>query len=46
VYGQAGAGKTTLVKTLPNVIVLSAENFAEWQLGDSQPRRFSLQGPQ
>ena len=25
VYGQAGAGKTTLVKTLPNVIVLSAE---------------------
>ena len=26
VYGQAGAGKTTLVKTLPNVIVLSAED--------------------
>lgn len=25
VYGQAGAGKTTLVKTLPKVIVLSAE---------------------
>ena len=25
VYGQAGAGKTTLVKTLPSVIVLSAE---------------------
>ena len=25
VYGQAGAGKTTLVKTLPNVVVLSAE---------------------
>ena len=25
VYGQAGAGKTTLVKTLPNPIVLSAE---------------------
>lgn len=25
VYGQAGSGKTTLVKTLPNVIVLSAE---------------------
>ena len=25
VYGAAGAGKTTLVKTLPNVIVLSAE---------------------
>ena len=25
VYGQAGAGKTALVKTLPNVIVLSAE---------------------
>ena len=25
VYGQAGAGNTTLVKTLPNVIVLSAE---------------------
>ena len=24
VYGQAGAGKTTLVKTLPNVIVLTA----------------------
>jgi phage nucleotide-binding protein len=25
VYGQAGAGKTTLIKTLPNVVVLSAE---------------------
>jgi ABC-type branched-subunit amino acid transport system ATPase component len=25
VYGAAGAGKTTLIKTLPNVIVLSAE---------------------
>ena len=25
VYGQAGAGKTSLIKTLPNVIVLSAE---------------------
>jgi len=25
VYGAAGSGKTTLVKTLPNVIVLSAE---------------------
>ena len=25
VYGQAGAGKTSLVKTLPNPIVLSAE---------------------
>ena len=26
VYGQAGAGKTTLIPTLPNVIVLSAES--------------------
>jgi len=25
VYGQAGAGKTTLIKTLPNPVVLSAE---------------------
>lgn len=25
VYGQAGAGKTSLIKTLPNVVVLSAE---------------------
>lgn len=25
VYGQAGAGKTSLIKTLPNAIVLSAE---------------------
>ena len=25
VYGQAGAGKTSLIKTLPNPIVLSAE---------------------
>jgi len=25
VYGQAGAGKTTLIKTLPKPIVLSAE---------------------
>ena len=25
VYGQAGAGKTTLVQTLPDVVVLSAE---------------------
>jgi phage nucleotide-binding protein len=25
VYGAAGSGKTTLIKTLPNVIVLSAE---------------------
>ena len=25
VYGQAGAGKTSLLKTLPNPIVLSAE---------------------
>jgi GTPase SAR1 family protein len=24
VYGQAGAGKTSLIKTLPNPIVLSA----------------------
>lgn len=24
-YGQSGAGKTTLIKTLPNVVVLSAE---------------------
>ena len=26
VYGQAGAGKTTLIKTLPNPVVLSAES--------------------
>jgi phage nucleotide-binding protein len=26
VYGQAGAGKTTLIPTLPNVVVLSAES--------------------
>ena len=25
VYGQAGAGKTTMIKTLPNPIILSAE---------------------
>ncbi len=25
VYGQAGAGKTSLIKTLPNPVVLSAE---------------------
>jgi len=25
VYGQAGAGKTTLITTLPNPIILSAE---------------------
>ena len=25
VYGQAGAGKTTLIKTMPDVVVLSAE---------------------
>ena len=25
VYGQAGAGKTSLIKSLPNPIVLSAE---------------------
>lgn len=26
VYGQAGAGKTTLIKTMPNPIILSAES--------------------
>lgn len=26
VYGQAGAGKTTLIKTLPNPVVISAES--------------------
>jgi GTPase SAR1 family protein len=25
VYGQAGAGKTSLIKTLPHPVVLSAE---------------------
>ena len=25
VYGQAGAGKTSLIRTLPNPVVLSAE---------------------
>ena len=25
VYGQAGAGKTTLIKTLPKPLILSAE---------------------
>ena len=34
VYGQAGAGKTSLIKTLPDPVVLSAEE----ETTDEEPR--------